>query len=174
MRSAMRKLLVISSIMLLLACNGSTNGTTNVSLKKQFLSKVFEAKGDAFVSDNAALTYLKNYCEAAQMGKPATKDEVDIIVSTYCATDLAIEVGVVQTTKPPAVKNFDEAAYRKTALDKFGVGATEADGSSSDAVSFGRSLCDANVALMKSNLGKDFKGSFQEFALSTFCPEKLK
>ena len=42
-----------------------------------------------------------------------------------------------------------------------------------DAVSFARSLCEGDVTTMISNLGDDFEGSFQEFALATFCPEKL-
>jgi hypothetical protein len=174
MSSHFRTLLLISSILLLFACNGGSSDTTDVSLRKQFLSKVFEAKADAFVNDEAALIYLKNYCESAQTQNPPTKDQVDKIVWSYCETDLAIEAGVVPTTKPKAIKNFDEVAYRKAALDQFGVGTTEADGSSLDAVWLGQSLCDANIALLKSNLGKDFDGSFQKFALSTFCPEKLK
>jgi hypothetical protein len=59
------------------------------------------------------------------------------------------------------------------ALEKWVIGVPESDGSAVDPVQFGMSLCEADIDVMLSNLGDDFAGSFQEYALETFCPELL-
>lgn len=58
------------------------------SLGKEFLSDVFAAKTDAFVSERAALVYLINFCGATESATLETGDEVDKVVSKYCDSDL--------------------------------------------------------------------------------------
>lgn len=67
----------------------------------------------------------------------------------------------------------DEAAFREEALQRFGIGAPEADGSKMDAVEAAKGICGADTENMLRNLGADFKGSFQELAMSNYCPDKM-
>ena len=155
------------------SCGGSESTEKELSLREKYLSEINEFDSEAFVSDQAALAYLKNYCQAAQMGQQASPDAVDEIVVTYCDTPLAVELGVEVLAPPVTVPDFDEELFRKEALERFGVGAVEADGSSLDAMSTGQSICNANLDVMIGNLGANFAGSFQEFAIKNLCPEKL-
>lgn len=126
---------------------------------------------DAFVSDEASLAYLENYCQGLESGTPATPDAIDTVVLRYCSTELAAELGV--TTFPAVAAEIDEEAFRAEALDRFQIGAPESDGSKIDAVALAQTMCAGDIATMVANLGADFEGSFQQLALSTFCPEKL-
>jgi hypothetical protein len=63
--------------------------------------------------------------------------------------------------------------FARIALEKWGVGLPEADGSAANPVQWGMSVCEIDIEMMLSNLGDDFSGSFQEYALETFCPELL-
>jgi hypothetical protein len=155
------------------SCGGSESAEKELPLREKYLSEINDFNSEAFVSDQAALAYLKNYCEAAQSGQPSTPDAVDEIVANYCGTPLAVELGVEVTAPPVTTPDFDEELFRKEALERFGVGAVEADGSSLDAMSVGQSICGSNLDIMIGNLGKNFAGSFQEFAIRNLCPEKL-
>lgn len=161
--------LVLGAALLTLAgCSGSSS---EPSTREQYLKEWKAADSDAFVSDEASLGYLKNYCQGLQSGTPATPDEIDTVVARYCSTELAAELGV--TTFPTVAAGIDEDAFRAEAIERFQVGAPESDGSAIDAVALAQTLCDGDVGTMVANLGADWEGSFQQFALSTFCPENL-
>ena len=173
---AMRTLKIVALTLLasfaLSSCGGGSEQPLEQTTQEKYLSEINEVKQDAFVSDNAALMYLRNYCQAEQTGIAPSGDAIDQIVSNYCDTDLAKELGVTEAPEPEPT--IDLESYKQRALDEFGVGQVEADGSKIDAVAFGQSLCSADLELMISNLGDDFESSFQYFALSTFCPEKIE
>jgi hypothetical protein len=140
--------------------------------EKNYLSDIDAVDPDFFVSEKAALLYLKNFCQSNEDGSIQTDpDEIDTVVLSYCESDLAISLGVIPGPTPPA--GVDTEEFATTALERWGVGAPESDGSALDPVQFGMSLCEADIDFMLSNLGDDFEGSFQEYALETFCPELL-
>ena len=163
---------VIAAATLLSACGGS-GSSEPASLQDQYLAEIREVKADAFVSDQAALLYLRNYCEMKLDGTLATPDAVDKVVDTYCDTPLANEVGVETPRAMPEPVGIDEETFRQEALERFQIGVVEADGSKMDAVSTARLICDGDVAAMLDRLGADFEGSFQQFAMTAYCPEKL-
>jgi hypothetical protein len=164
--------LTLLASLALSSCGGGNEQPLEQTTQEKYLSEIKEVKQDAFVSDNAALMYLLNYCQAEQTGTAPSGDAIDEIVSSYCETDLAQELGVTEAPEPDPT--IDLESYKKRALEEFGVGQVEADGSKIDAVAFGQSLCSADLEVMISNLGNDFESSFQYLALSTFCPEKIK
>ena len=163
----------IFCVLAIASCGGGNSSEKELSLREKYLSEIKAVDSEAFVSDEAALAYLKNYCEAAQLGQPATADALDEIVVTYCDTSLAIELGVEVMAPPVTTPDFDEELFRKESLELFGIGAEEEDGSSLDAMSAGKSICESNLEIMIGNLGTKFIGSFQEFAIKNLCPEKL-
>lgn len=159
-------------------CSGADNeasvsGVSDTTLEEQYLAEVNTADADAFASNEAALLYLKNLCQAEVTTDHGEGDRIDQIVASYCDTELAVELGVKTQEPLPAEAGVDEEAFAREVLETWGIGAEEEDGSKIDVVAFARSLCDGDVATMISNLGDDFEGSFQEFALTTFCPDKL-
>jgi hypothetical protein len=140
--------------------------------EQEYLSDIDAVDPDFFVSQKAALLYLKNFCQSHEDGFTQTDpDEIDTVVLTYCGSDLAISLGVIPGPTPPA--GVDTEEFATIALERWGIGVPESDGSAIDPVQFGMSLCEADIDLMLSNLGDDFSGSFQEYALETFCPELL-
>ncbi len=152
--------------------NSAASGVNIEELKQRYLDELDAVEKDYFVSDKAAFGFIKTYCQNLENGNtPSKPDAIANVVASYCETALAEEFGV--TPAPEAPSSVDVAAYKKKALDEWGVGLPEADGSASDPVQLGMSMCDADIDLMTKNLGAKFKGSFQEFALTTFCPEKL-
>lgn len=167
-------LTVTASVLFLAACGGSSSPEPEpASLEEEYLADVYAVEADAFVSDKAALLYLKNYCEAKLSSTVATPDAVDQVVAQYCDTPLADEVGVKTPRPMPEPEGIDEETFRQEALDRFEIGVEEADGSKMDAVATARMICDGDTAAMLERLGSDFAGSFQEFAMTAYCPEKL-
>lgn len=150
----------------------AASGVTIEDLKQQYLDDLDAVEKDYFVSDKAAFMFIGTYCQTLANGEtPSKPDAIANVVASYCETALAKEFGVTPPPTPPS--DVDLEAYKKKALDVWGVGKPEADGSASNPVLFGMSLCEADIDVMTTNLGAKFKGSFQEFALTTFCPEKL-
>ena len=96
---------------------------------------------------------------------------IEGVATKYCETDLAAQLGATTLPPPKAGVNLD--AFRHEALARWNVGAPEADASKLDAVATAQSICDGDVATMVANLGSKFEGSFQQFAMQTFCPDKL-
>ena len=140
--------------------------------EQEYLSDIDAVDPDFFVSQKAALLYLKNFCQSHEDGFTQTDpDEIDTVVLTYCGSDLAISLGVIPGPTPPA--GVDTEEFAAIALERWGIGSPESDGSALDPVQFGMSLCEADIDLMLSNLGDDFEGSFQQYSLETFCPELL-
>ena len=163
-------MLVVMLPIAVLGCGGDGEQ----SLRSSYLDDIRAVDSEAFIDDDAALLYLKNFCEAAAQGVDAAAEPVDDVVESYCGTDLAAEVGV--QTIPPGPANVDDDAFRAEALERFEMGKPEPDGSALDAAAFAKSLCqrsDSELADMKSNLGADWEGSFQQFAVQTYCPDRL-
>lgn len=80
--------------------------------------------------------------------------------------------GLVSQTA--GASSFDEAAFLKESKERFGVvDETFDDGSVLTVMSLARSICEGDIALQKRNLGKDWDESFNKFAISSLCPEKL-
>ena len=140
--------------------------------EKTYLGEIALVDPDYFVSEKAALLYLKNFCQSHEDGfTQSDSDEIDSVVLSYCGSDLASSLGVIPGPTSPAGVDTDE--FARLAVEKWGIGVPESDGSAVDPVQFGMSLCEADIDMMLSNLGDDFSGSFQEYALETFCPELL-
>jgi len=163
-------ILAFGLVAILSACGGGSSDA-EATIQDKYLAEIKAKDSSAFVSDDAALLYLKNYCQAAETAKMVASDPIDAIVTSYCNTQLATDLGVTPAPTPDA--SIDLEAFAKRALDEYGVGQVEADGSQMDAVAVGQSLCSGDIDMMVTNLGSDFEGSFQYFALSTFCPEKI-
>jgi outer membrane murein-binding lipoprotein Lpp len=140
--------------------------------ENNYLSDLDAVDPDAFASEESALLYLKNYCQVIANGStPKTPDAIDSVVASYCGTELSSAVGVTPAPTPP--EGVDTEEFAKIALERWGVGLPEADGSAADPVQWGMSVCEVDIDMMLSNLGEDFEGSFQEYSLETFCPELL-
>jgi len=80
-----------------------------------------------------------------------------------------------QAGSPPSLElgNFDTEEWRRRAIEKFGPEQTYSDGSKDDYVRLALSICkqsDAERQTMRTNLGADYEGSFQQFVIETFCP----
>lgn len=168
-----RGIITTAAIAVMVSACGGTTEPEPQSLEEQYLAAVKAEDADAFVSDKAALLFLKNYCEARLKGEPPPPDAVDKVVATYCDTPLAAEVGVQTPAPMPEPVGIEEETFRQEALERFQIGVEEADGSKMDAVETARLICDGDVTAMLDRLGSNFSGSFQEFAMSAYCPEKM-
>jgi hypothetical protein len=141
-------------------------------LEANYFSDLDAVDPDFFVSQNAALLALRNICQSFEEGSTQSDpDEIYTFVLSYCGSDLASSLGVIPGPTLPA--GVDTEEFATIALERWGIGVPESDGSGRDPVKFGLSLCAGDVDLMLSNLGDDFEGSFQQYALETFCPELL-
>lgn len=149
----------------------SVGQTSPQSLSDKYLSEIDSVAPGYFVSDSAALSYLKQYCEADQLGDAGTTDAIDKIAKRYCSTELANELGV-RVRNPEAVVDIEK--FLEIAEREYGV-VTETfeDGSTLTPQGLALSICDGNLATLKSNLGDRWETSFQKFAIETFCPSKL-
>lgn len=137
------------------------------------MAEIAESAPSNFANEQAALSYLKQYCEIDQYGDAGEADVVDRIVSKYCNSDLSKQLGVKEPTV--ALADVDEEEFNRIAGEQYGVfPETYDDGSSNTPASIARYLCEkADVSELERNLGKEFETSFQWFALETFCPQKL-
>ena len=142
------------------------------TIEDTFFDDLDKAAPGFFVSDSAALSYFKQYCEADLLGDAGQEDAVDRLMNSYCDTELANIVGV--KTPPEAPAEFDEAEFLRIAEEEYGiVTRTYDDGSSLTPLGMANAICDGDVAVMKSNLGASWDSSFQKFVLETLCPQKL-
>ncbi len=142
-----------------------------ISLRDKYLEQIEDVAPNYFVSETAALSYLKGYCEANQLGDAGTTDAIDKIAKQYCSSDLARELGV-ETSRPTVEVDIDK--FLEIAEKEYGVvNETFDDGSTLTPQGLALSICKGNLATMKSNLGSSWDTSFQKFAIETFCPEKL-
>jgi hypothetical protein len=140
-------------------------------LKVNYFSDLDAVEADYFVSEQAGLAYLQSYCQNVVNGNtPATADAIDSVVASYCGTDLATFVGV--TPAPSAPQSLDVEEFRKISEEKWGFGIPEEDGSVLDPVDAARKICEADTD-WGNNTNFTFEGSFQEYAITSFCPEKL-
>lgn len=144
---------------------------SSISLRDKYLQQINEVAPNYFVSDGAALSYLKGYCEADQLGDAGTTDPIDRVAKQYCSSDLAKELGV-ETSKPSVEVDINQ--FLEIAEKEYGI-VTETfdDGSTLTPQGLALSICKGNLATMKKNLGSTWDNSFQKFAIETFCPDKL-
>jgi hypothetical protein len=149
----------------------SVSPTTTQSLSDKYLNEIDSVAPGYFVNNSAALSYLKQYCEADQLGDAGTTDAIDQIAKQYCSSELARELGV-ETSRPNV--EVDISKFLEIAEKEYGV-VTETfdDGSTLTPQGLALSICKGNLSTMKSNLGSSWDTSFQKFAIETFCPEKL-
>ena len=102
-----------------------------------------------------------------------SKSSYPITVNTPGAQD-ALECAQ-QAGKPSSLDlgNFDTEEWRRKAIEKFGPERTNSDGSKDDYVRLALSICKQSSTereAMLTNLGAGYEGSFQQFAIETFCP----
>jgi len=150
-----------------------SNPTPTLSLEQQYVQDLDNVELDYFVSDSAALNYLKQFCETKLTVGLGELDAIDQVVNSYCETQLAADLGV--KPQPEPTTKYDEEKFIAEAmkLDPT-LFETLEDGSRIDPVIFGKSLCNrSDTDQMIENLGSDWNKSFQKLALETFCPNKL-
>ena len=94
--------LAISLILLALfvAWLSNRNGDTEATIQEQYLAEIKAKDKSAFESNDAALLYLKNYCQAAEFARKVASDPIDAIVISYCNTQPATDLGVTQAPTP--------------------------------------------------------------------------
>jgi hypothetical protein len=156
-------------------CAYTTSSSESASLKETYLSEVNNADSSKFANDQAALSYLKQFCEIRLTGGVSRMDLFETIASKYCATDLAKELGV--KTAPSPKPGFDEKAFIKEAkrIDPELFEVLE-DGSFIEPVALGNQICSQSASeleTMKANLAGFWPNSFNRFAVETLCPEKM-
>ena len=87
---------------LFLAWLSNRGGDAEATIQEQYLAEIKAKDSSAFVSNDAALLYLKNYCQAAETVRMVASDPIDAIVTSYCNTQLATDLGVTQAPTPDA------------------------------------------------------------------------
>jgi hypothetical protein len=176
----MRLATVIILTSVLSGCSAPPSETANdskptptLSLEQQYIQDLDNVELDYFLSDSAALSYLKQFCETKQTVGIGELDAIDQVVNSYCETELAADLGV--KPQPEPTTKFDEAEFIAKAMELDPtLFETLSDGSRIDPVIFGKSLCNrSDTDQMIENLGSDWDRSFQKLALETFCPTKL-
>lgn len=92
----------IGVIMLILfvAWLSNRGGDAEATIQEQYLAEIKAKDESAFESNDAALLYLKNYCQAAEVERKVASDPIDAIVISYCNTQLATDLGVTQVPTP--------------------------------------------------------------------------
>lgn len=175
----MRKLLTASVIgIFLLGSSGCSSLPTTAetpSLRQTYLDEVNNSDPSHFANDQAALSYLKQFCEIRLSGGISNMDSIETIANKYCDSDLAKELGV--KTAPTPEVTFDEKAFiakaKKLDPELFEV---LDDGSFIEPVALANQICSQSASelqTMKNNLAGYWSGSFQKFAVQTVCPSKL-
>lgn len=113
-----------------------------------------------------AKTLFPDFPDGAHLKHPITMDTPGAQEALDCAS---------QAGAPPSLDlgNFDTEEWRRRAIEKFGPEETYSDGSKDDYVRIALSICkqsNAERETMRTNLGSDYEGSFQQFVIETFCP----
>ena len=163
------------SLLLVTGCASQVETSQPLSLEQQYLSEVNESDPSHFANDQAALSYLKQFCEIRLSGGISKMDTIETIANKYCDTDLAEELGVKTAPTPDA--SFDEKAFtakaKKIDPELFKV---LDDGSFIEPLALANQICSQSafeLQTMKSNLAGYWNGSFQKFAVQSVCPSKM-
>ena len=150
--------------------NSNTDGNKNA-----YLNEVNQADPTHFANDQAALSYLKQFCEIRLTGGISKMDDIETIADKYCDTDLAKQLGVRTLPKPQV--GFDAEAFtaRAKEIDPELFRVLE-DGSFIEPVALANTICSqtqSELQSMVSNLGNDWNSSFNKFAMETLCPDSI-
>ena len=175
LKKILASLAIAGSLLGLSGCVDTSALSQAASLRETYLSEVNKADPSKFASDQAALSYLKQFCEIRLTGGLSRMDLIETIASNYCATDLAKELGV--KTAPSPKPGFDEKAFTKEAkrIDPELFEVLE-DGSFIEPVALANQICSQSASeleTMKANLAGFWTSSFNKFAVETVCPQKL-
>lgn len=119
-----------------------------------------------FPVNDEAISLNQGFPSGSSLAEPITEETPGAKVAISCAKDAG---------KPRKLnfKGFDVEDWRSKAISKFGPEQILDDGSKDDYVRYALSICDlsnSELDTMRSNLGSNFEGSFQQFVLDTFCP----
>jgi len=87
-------------LILFVAWLSNRGGDSEATIQEQYLAEIKAEDKSAFESNDAALLYLKNYCQAAEVARMVASDPIDAIVTSYCNTQLATDLGVTQAPTP--------------------------------------------------------------------------
>lgn len=122
--------------------------------------------GLVFSINDGAIDLNQGFSAGSSLNEPITVNTA----GAQTALDCAQKAG-----EPPILDlgNFNVEDWRQKTIEKFGPEQTNSDGSKDDYVRFALAICDLSKAereTMQANLGSDYKGSFQEFVIETFCP----
>ena len=109
----------VAGIVMAACGTGSSDGETgnaaesqvDADLQAQYLAEVTVADADAFASEEAALLYLRNYCQTEVTTDHGAQDAIDDIVASYCDTELAAQLGV---EAPPRCRRIHRLTWRRS------------------------------------------------------------
>lgn len=125
-----------------------------------------QGRGLVFTVNPDAARLFPDFPDISKSSYPITVNTPGAQEALDCAS---------QAGKPSSLDtgNFDTEEWRRKAIEKFGPEQTYNDGSKDDYVRLALSICKQSPAdreTMRTNLGADYEGSFQQFAIETFCP----
>lgn len=167
---------VIAAIGFGLSGCSSQQGTNNqLETRDQYLEDVYGVDPTYFKTADAALSYLKQFCEIRLTGGISNMDAIELVADKYCDTDLAKQLGV--RVAPALPSGFDEKAFiaKSKAMDPELFRVLE-DGSFIEPVALANRICSQSASelqTMRSNAAGYWESSFNKFAMETICPEKI-
>ena len=154
------KKVVIAFVLLLvgfglIGCSTQQETNNPTETRDQFLEDVYQVDPTRFKTADAALSYLKQFCEIRLTGVISNMDDIELIAHKYCDTDLAKQLGVRVAPAPPV--GFDEKAFvaksKKIDPELFRV---LEDGSFIEPVALANRICSqsaSDLQTMRSNAG---------------------
>lgn len=113
-----------------------------------------------------AKTLFPDFPDGSRLKHPITMDTPGVKEALECAR---------QAGGPSSLDfgSFDHETWRQEAVRRFGPETVYDDGSKTDYVRIALSICGQSSSereTMRTNLGADYEGSFQQFIIETFCP----
>jgi hypothetical protein len=156
-------------------CSSQQGANNQLETRDQYLEDIYRADPTHFKTADAALSYLKQFCEIRLTGGVSNLDAIELVANKYCDTDLAKELGVRVAPAPPV--GFDEKAFiaksKKIDPELFRV---LEDGSFIEPLAMANRICSQSASelqTMRSNAAGYWESSFNKFAMETICPEKI-
>ena len=99
-KNANKLLIAVIAFVAIVAVLSNGEGDAEATMQEKYLAEIKTYDRYAFVSNDAALLYLKNYCQAKETVRMVASDPIDAIVISYCDTQLATDLGVTQAPTP--------------------------------------------------------------------------
>jgi uncharacterized lipoprotein NlpE involved in copper resistance len=156
-------------------CSNQQETIDQTGTRDQYLEDLYQVDPTHFKTADAALSYLKQFCEIRLSGGISNMDSIELVADKYCDTDLAKELGVRVAPAQPV--GFDEKAFvakaKKIDPELFRV---LEDGSFIEPVALANNICSqtaSELQTMRSNAAGYWESSFNKFAMETICPEKI-